>query len=233
MVATTVQDSATYTGIVTGEIIESAETLRLVCGSDEVIFPITITGNRLKPPLPTGLQRWFVIPKTDSNGNISTLKTWKCDPVEESEAAESEVWEFCGRIRQVSRREGLVTLVMDVHAPGPQKATVVLKTAAIDSFKSSQKWHIKAKRVQGSLVMTAATRLDPEPMIHLGEDLLISDELVDQIPTLLTADSLSPPASDSVNIDTDSTETDLSEVIIPRALAELESVTKLKGWTLA
>lgn len=229
MVATIVQDIATYAGILTGEIITTAESLRLVCESDQVVFPISVTGNRLKPPLPTGLQRWFVLPKTDSNGNISAFKTWCCEPIDEAEKSEGEVWEFCGRVRQVSVREGLVTLAIAIDTPSPQKATVVLKTSAIDQFKSSQKWQIKAKRVQGFLVMTAATRLDPEAMIRLTEDDLIDGGLVESIPTLLTADILIE-ASESDKPRT--LDPDLNEVIIPKALAELESVTKLNGWKL-
>ncbi len=203
----------TYIGVMTGTIQPADDGLQLLCFSDQTVFAIAITGPDLVLPLPTGLQRWQVFPRTNSDGSITGFKTWQFEAVDA--APEVETWQFTGRIRQVSPRQGILVLGVKVQVPQPQEIALTLRTPAVAHFIVGQRWTVAVNRNGSYFDLRSARCLSPTPR------LLSSAELAG---APLATNAIASTSSDPACL--------VPEALFQKVRDALHLVTRQTDWTI-
>ena len=147
------QVSEVFTMTVTGQIVTQADT--------DAIAIATLEDTRLRVnqnpnfPLPTGIQRWYVLPATDSTAQISGVRILGYEPASEQPQSCS----FTGRVIQVSKRNTQVLFKVSLIAQKDLKITLL---SALPQMKSGELWRVSAVMREGYLYIAQA---EPEEVI--------------------------------------------------------------------
>ncbi|HEY9876475.1 MAG TPA: MBL fold metallo-hydrolase, partial [Candidatus Obscuribacterales bacterium] len=123
------------------------------------IYLMSLDGTSLRlsknpnEPLPTGIQRWYVLPATDSTGQISGVRILGYEPATD----EPDICSFTGRVIQIGKRNSQV--LFKVSFVG-QKDLKITLTEPLPQMKAGHLWRVSAKRKGDSLYIEHAEPLE-------------------------------------------------------------------------
>jgi Cft2 family RNA processing exonuclease len=142
------------------EVFQMTVTGKIVTDTDRgAIYLVSLDGTSLRlsknpnDPLPTDIQRWYVLPGTDSTGQISGVRILGYEPV----ADEPDICLFTGRVIQIGKRNSQV--LFKVSFVG-QKDLKITLTEPLPQMKAGHLWRVNAKRKGESLYIEHAEPLE-------------------------------------------------------------------------
>ena len=145
------QLSEVFTMTVTGQIVTQADTDAIA------ITTLEDTHLRVNPhpnfSLPTGIHTWYVLPATDSTGQISGVRILGYEPVNDQPQGCS----FTGRVIQVSKRNTQVLFKISFIGQKDLKITLL---SALPQMKSGELWQVSAVVRENYLSITQAEPLE-------------------------------------------------------------------------
>jgi Cft2 family RNA processing exonuclease len=151
-------DSACLCAIA-GQIIATPEGPSLQCQADGCGFPLGFLGKTITLPFPTGAWCWWVLPKTDSTGQVSALQAWDYEAIDPNLSA--EVWQLSGCVEQISPRNRLIQLAVKTGIAQKSIIRVTLHVDRPDDFQLGGSWRFQIERRGEQLHSMTAQPLAP------------------------------------------------------------------------
>ncbi len=144
------QVSEVFTMTVTGQIVTEADTTAAIATLEDTHLRVNPHPNF---SLPTGINTWYVLPATDSTGQISGVRILGYEAVSEQPLG---CW-FTGRIIQISKRSTQVLFKVSFIGQKDLKITLL---SALPQMKSGELWRVSAVMKEGYLYIAQAEPKD-------------------------------------------------------------------------
>lgn len=146
----------TVTGVIVSATPET-EAIYLSCKDGTKLRVSLLTA---QTTLPTVMVQHHVVPSTDSNGEITTVKI-----VESRVDAEPDSCSFTGRVIQLGKRNDTVLFKVALYKQKDLKITLLKR---LPEMKAGQLWKVNAIRQGNYLYIQRAEPLEPLPSIQVN-----------------------------------------------------------------
>ncbi len=144
------QVSEVFTMTVTGQIVTQADTGAAIATLEDTRLRVSHNPNF---PLPTGIHTWYVLPATDSTGQISGVRILGYEPISE----QPQGCLFTGRVIQIGKRN--TQILFKVSFVG-QKDLKITLLSALPEMKAGDLWRVSAVVRENYLYITQAESLE-------------------------------------------------------------------------